>query len=84
MAVSLPKNEVTVRELRNHGGQVLDRVIAGERLVVTRSGEAVAELTPIDERALSTDVLIERWSRLRRLDPVALRADIDQIVDTAL
>ncbi|MBA3287839.1 MAG: type II toxin-antitoxin system prevent-host-death family antitoxin, partial [Acidimicrobiia bacterium] len=30
--------EVTVRELRNHGGEVLDRVIAGERLTVTRDG----------------------------------------------
>ena len=30
--------EVTIRDLRNHGGEVVDRVAAGERLTVTRAG----------------------------------------------
>ena len=34
----------TVRELRNHGGEVLDRVARGESLIVTRDGAEVAEL----------------------------------------
>jgi len=47
--------EVTIRELRNHGGDVVDRVAAGERLIVTRDGRPVAELrddldTTIDPR----------------------------------
>jgi prevent-host-death family protein len=36
---------VTVRELRNHGGEVLDRVARGEAVVVTRDGAEVAEST---------------------------------------
>ena len=30
--------EATIRELGNHGGEVVDRVAAGERLTVTRDG----------------------------------------------
>ena len=33
---------VTIRELRNRGGEVVDRVEAGERLTVTRDGRPVA------------------------------------------
>jgi prevent-host-death family protein len=42
---------VTVRELRNDGGAVLDRVARGEELVVTRNGVEVAELRPRRRRA---------------------------------
>lgn len=35
---------VTIGELRNHGGDVVDRVATGETLTVTRSGKPVAEL----------------------------------------
>ena len=36
--------DVSVRELRNHGGDVIDRVQAGERIIITRSGHPVAPL----------------------------------------
>ena len=39
--------EVTVRDLRNHGGEILDRVESGESLTVTRDGRPVAELGPV-------------------------------------
>lgn len=39
--------DVTVRDLRNHGGQVLERVERGETMVVTRDGRPVAELRPL-------------------------------------
>jgi prevent-host-death family protein len=64
-------DSVTVRDLRNKGGEVLDRVERGERLVVTRDGRAVAEL-------------IERRKRLPRVDPDALRADVDAVIDPSL
>ena len=32
--------KITIRDLRNRGGQVVDRVLAGERLLVTRDGHA--------------------------------------------
>jgi len=38
---------VTVRDLRNNGGDVLRRVERGERIVVTRDGEPAAELRPL-------------------------------------
>ena len=76
--------EVTIRELRNHGGDVIDRVAAGETLTVTRSGKPVAELRPLGRTPLSTAVLRERWARLPRVDPDELRRDIDAIIDPSL
>lgn len=76
--------EVTIRELRNHGGDVVDRVAAGERLTVTRSGRPVAELRPLHGAALTAAVLLQRWRRLPALDPAALRADLDATVEPGL
>ena len=77
-------SEVSIRELRNHGGEVIDRVEAGERLTVTRDGRRVAELRPLGRRALPASVLIERWSRLPEVDPQGLRRDLDAVVDSRL
>ena len=76
--------EVTIRELRNHGGQVVDRVSAGERLTVTRDGRPVAELRPYRATPLSAAVLLRRWRRLPPLDADLLRADMDLVVDPRL
>ncbi len=76
--------ETTVRELRNKGGDVIERVLAGERITVTRDGKPVAELRPIPRRPLPAAVLVERFKRLPPIDPVAFRADIDAIVDQSL
>jgi prevent-host-death family protein len=77
-------DSVTVRDLRNKGGEVLDRVERGERLVVTRDGRAVAELRPLPRRSPGSAELIERRKRLPRVDPDALRADIDAVIDPSL
>jgi prevent-host-death family protein len=76
--------EVSVRELRNHGGDVLDRVEAGERLTVTRNGKPVAELVPIPRRDLALDEILRRARTLPPIDPDELRADIDAVLDTHL
>jgi len=76
--------EVTIRELRNHGGEVVDRVAAGERLTVTRDGRPVAELRPISRQALSAGAVLRRWRRLHTIDAVALRADLDGVIDPRL
>jgi prevent-host-death family protein len=75
---------ITIRELRNRGGEVIDRVAAGERLTVTRDGRPVAELRPIRRPGLPATLLIERWSRLPTVDPLRLRDDLDAILDQEL
>lgn len=73
---------MTVRDLRNHGGEVLDRVEAGERLTVTRNGRPVAELVPLPRRPLSNEELVARAVNLPPVDPAAVRADVDRLLDT--
>ena len=76
--------EVNIRELRNHGGEVVDRVAAGEHLTVTRAGKPVAELRPMRRPALTAEVLLERWRHLPPLDPDQLKDDLDDLLDPAL
>lgn len=76
--------EVSIRELRNHGGEVIDRVEQGERLTVTRDGRGVAELRPLDRLPVKASVLIERWSRVPLFDPDGLRRDLDEVIDPLL
>lgn len=76
--------DVSVRDLRNQGGRVLKRVARGESITVTMDGEPIAELRPLGRRRLSAAALIERRKHLPSMDPRALRADLDQIIDTSL
>lgn len=75
---------VTVRDLRNKGGDVLDRVQRGETVVVTRDGRAIAELRPLPRPSVRTAELIERRKRLPHVDPDALRRDIDAVINPSL
>ncbi len=43
--------EIGVRELRNRTSQVIDAVRAGERVVLTVHGEAIADIVPHGRRA---------------------------------
>lgn len=75
---------VTIRELRNHGGDVVGRVEAGEHITVTRDGRPVAELRPLRSRGVRTAALLGRWRRLPAVDPAALRRDVDTLIDQTL
>jgi prevent-host-death family protein len=77
-------NTVTVRELRNRGGEVLRRVEHGERIVVTRDGTPVAELRPLPRSSARPDELIRRRKNLPRVKPDALQRDIDNLIDPSL
>ncbi len=79
----VPMARVTIRELRNQGGEVVDRAAGGEQITITRSGRPVAELKPL-RAPLSADALVERWRRLPAVDPVALREDLDELLDWTL
>lgn len=75
---------MNVRELRNHGSEVLDRVSRGETLTVTRAGVPVAELRPLPRRAIMASALLARWRRLPYVDADRLRSDLDAVVDASL
>lgn len=73
-----------MRELRNSGGDVLYRVEHGETLVVTKDGRPVAELRPLPRRSASPTELIARRRHIPPVDPAALRADLDALIDPGL
>ena len=77
----LGMSEVSIRDLRNHGGDVVDRAARGERLTITRSGKPVAELRPLGRDPVPLAVLIARRIQLPHLNPKRLREDLDQILD---
>jgi prevent-host-death family protein len=77
-------NTVTVRELRNSGGDVLRRVEHGERIVITRDGTPVAELRPLPRSSAGPTELIRRRKNLPQLNPDTLRRDIDDLIDPSL
>lgn len=76
--------DVSVRDLRNNGGRVLERVANGESLTVTMDGRPVAELRPLPGRALPAATLLARWRRLPHVDLTSLRRDIDATLDAKL
>jgi len=76
--------EVTIRELRNRGGEVVDRVAAGERVTVTRDGRPVAELRPYRTKAIGAAALLRRWQRLPTVDVARFRREVDRVVDPRL
>lgn len=79
-----PMTDVTIRDLRNHGGEVIDRVLAGETVVITRSGVPVAELVPLPPEGLEATSLLARWHGLPPIDGAAFRADLDRVLDPSL
>ncbi len=77
-------DNVSVRDLRNNGGRVLERVANGESLTVTLDGRPVAELRPLAGPALSAAKLLARWRRLPHVDRDKLRADLDRTLSSSL
>lgn len=75
---------VSVRDLRNHGGQVLDRVSRGESITITKDGAPAAELRPLRRASLSPAELIARASRLPAVDARQWLRDVDAVVDQTL
>ncbi|HEV2858369.1 MAG TPA: type II toxin-antitoxin system prevent-host-death family antitoxin [Solirubrobacterales bacterium] len=76
-------SNVTIRDLRNHGGEVVDRASRGERITITRAGTPVAELRGV-RPGLSVEVLLDRRRQLPEVDPTRLREDVDRQLDASL
>ena len=77
-------DDVSIRDLRNHGGDVVGRAAAGERLVITRDGRPVAELRPLRRPGASSRILVDRWSRLPPIDAEKLRRDVEAVLDSTV
>jgi antitoxin (DNA-binding transcriptional repressor) of toxin-antitoxin stability system len=77
-------NEVSIRDLRNRGGEIVDRAARGELIMITRDGKRVAELRALTRPGLTAQALIERWRHLPAVDPAALRREIDEAIDPSL
>ena len=77
-------DNVSVRELRNNGGRVLQRVADGETLTVTMDGRPIAELRPLASRGLAAATLLKRWRLLPPVDAQQLRADLDHVMNGEL
>ncbi len=82
--IRLSMDSVTVRDLRNRSADVLARVARGESLTVTKDGDPVAAVVPLPRRPLHVSQLIARRRVLPRIDPAALRRDIDEVLDQSL
>jgi prevent-host-death family protein len=76
--------EVSLRELRNHAGAVLDSVMRGRTVTVTRKGKPVAELRPIADEGTPATRLAQCWQTIPVVDLDALRADHDEVLDPRL
>ena len=48
--MAIPSRSVSAFEAKNRLGRLLDRVEGGEELIITRHGEPVAKLVPVDKR----------------------------------
>ena len=82
MAKSIPQ-----RELRNENAKVMDAVAGGETFIVTRNGEPVAEIRPI-QSVRKTFIRRQDLSRNAgvrvRIDPDQFRRDLHNAVDQRL
>ena len=77
-------DNVSIRDLRNHGGEVVERVEHGEAVRITRDGRPVAELRPLEAARLTLPALLARFRSLPPMNPANLRKDIDGVFDSSL
>lgn len=58
-------SEIGAFEAKNRLSELLDRVERGERIVISRRGKPVAELTPIAKSEEQRQRADEAWQRMR-------------------
>jgi prevent-host-death family protein len=76
-------SDVSIRELRNQGGEIVDRAANGERITITRDGKPVAELSPLRQE-MTTEALLEQWRHLPSIDYEQFRADVGEVMGELL
>lgn len=75
---------VTIGDLRNQGSDIVQRAERDERLIITRAGTPVAELSALPRPPVTPEVLRERRSHLPHVHPERLRDDIDVVIDPSI
>ena len=75
---------MSVWDLRNPGGDVLDSVLRGKRVTVTRPGTPVVELGPAAAAGAPASVVLDRWATIPVLDLDGLCADLDAVLNPSL
>ena len=80
--VNSTNRTIAQRELRNQSAAVLREVQAGRTLIVTRNGEPIAELRPIQPRRyVPRAIIADAAARAPRIDAARFRADLDVMID---
>ena len=75
------------RDLRNQNAAIIAAVVAGESFVVTRNGEAVAELRPVQKSRrmfVPKAELADVAKGSTHIDSTTFRADLDRVIDPQL
>ncbi len=76
---------ITQRELRNQSAAVLREVQTGRTLVVTRNGEPIAELRPIQPRRyVPRAIIADAATRAPRIDATRFRAEVEAVIDQSV
>jgi len=76
---------INQRELRNESAKVLREVQAGQVITVTRNGEPVAELRPIQPRRfVNREAIAQAAERAGRIDFPRFREEVDAVVDPSV
>ena len=76
--------EVSVRDLCRNGGEILDAVMRGEGMTVTRQGRAIAELRPLRGPGVRIETLQKAFKHCPRVSHDQLRADMAEFLNLSL
>ena len=72
---------ISQREFRNDSAEIMRRLDLGESFIITRNGQPGAEMSPISIPA-GLSALKTRASKLKAIDPVLLRNDLEELVES--
>lgn len=68
MAINIAMSSYSVAEAKNNLPKLLDRMLSGEEVVITRRGKPIAQLNPTEPAVRRSPVDIE-WLRSVRIKP---------------
>ena len=72
----------SVAQARNHLSELIDRALDGEGIVITRHGQPVVELRPVEQAAAPVSAGDLDWLAERRVGRVAARSDAGALVSS--